>query len=74
MTLSAVRIHKIAKTEGQLFKSKCLHKNTIVCNELINRMKITEPRNLLQFYTKCSVNGKTKRTNEYKQYRIRMKD
>jgi len=63
MILIAFRIHRIAKTEGQLFKSKCLNKNTTVCNELINCMKITELRDLFTLLHKmqCQWQVKTKK-------------
>jgi hypothetical protein len=63
MVLIAFRIHRIAKTEGQLFKRKCLNKYTIVCNELTNCMKITELRNLCTVLCKmqCQWHDKTKK-------------
>jgi hypothetical protein len=65
MMLMVFRIHRIAKTEGQLFKSKCLNKNTTVCNELINCMKVTELRNLFTVLYKiqCQWQEKMKKMN-----------
>jgi len=63
MTLIAFRIHRLAKTEGQLFKSKYSNKNAIFCNELINCMKVTELRTLptVLYKMQCQWQDKTKK-------------